>query len=54
MEPQYMMIGQAAGFAAKMAIENKTSIQEINTKQLSDKLKSLGAVFEWKKPETIR
>lgn len=54
MEPQYMMIGQAAGIAAKMAIENKTSIQEINTKQLSDKLKSLGAVFEWKKPETTK
>ncbi|MBP6821073.1 MAG: FAD-dependent oxidoreductase [Acidobacteria bacterium] len=49
MEPQYMMIGQAAGIAAKMAIENKTSIQEINTKQLGDKLRSLGAVFEWKK-----
>jgi hypothetical protein len=54
MEPQYMMIGQAAGIAAKMAIENKTSIQEVNTKQLSDKLKSLGAVFEWKKPETSK
>ncbi|MFN7930997.1 MAG: FAD-dependent oxidoreductase [Blastocatellia bacterium] len=51
MEPQYMMIGQAAGIAAKMALEKNSSVQEINPKQLSDKLKSLGAVFEWKKPE---
>jgi FAD dependent oxidoreductase len=52
MEPQYMMIGQAAGIAAKMAIENKTAVQTIDIKQLSKKLKNLGAVFEWKKPET--
>ncbi len=52
MEPQYMLIGQAAGIAAKMAIENKVAVQAINTQQLSAKLKSLGAVFEWKKPET--
>jgi FAD dependent oxidoreductase len=51
MEPQYMMIGQAAGVAAKMALENNVAAQEINTKQLSDKLKSQGAVFEWKKPD---
>jgi FAD dependent oxidoreductase len=50
MEPQYMMIGQAAGIAAKLAIDNKASVQEVNARQLGDKLKSLGAVFEWKKP----
>ena len=49
MEPQYMMIGQAAGLAAKLAIANNVAVQAINTQQLSDKLKSLGAVFEWKK-----
>jgi FAD dependent oxidoreductase len=52
MEPQYMMIGQAAGLAAKLAITNNIAVQAINTKQLSDKLKHLGAVFEWVKPET--
>ena len=52
MEPQYMMIGQAAGMAAKMAIAKNVAVQQINTQQLSEKLKSLGAVFEWKKPET--
>jgi hypothetical protein len=50
MEPQYMMIGQAAGIAARMALEKNSAVQDINTQQLSDKLKSLGAVFERKKP----
>ncbi len=54
MEPQYMMIGQAAGVAAKLAIETRTAIQDINTHQLIDKLKRLGAVFEWKQPENTR
>ena len=48
MEPQYMIIGQAAGVAAKMAIEKKIAVQEVETKTLSDKLRALGAVFEWK------
>jgi hypothetical protein len=51
MEPQYMMIGQAAGVAAKMALEKNVAVQEINPKQLSDNLKGQGAVFEWKKPD---
>ncbi|MFN0121096.1 MAG: FAD-dependent oxidoreductase, partial [Blastocatellia bacterium] len=50
MEPQYMMIGQAAGIAAKMAIAGKTAVQDINARQLTDRLQSLGGVFEWKKP----
>ncbi|HEV2665456.1 MAG TPA: FAD-dependent oxidoreductase, partial [Blastocatellia bacterium] len=50
MEPQYMIIGQAAGVAAKMAIEKKIAVQEVETKTLSDKLRTLGAVFEWKTP----
>lgn len=54
MEPQYMMIGQAAGIAAKMAIAEKVAVQAINSRHLSDKLKSLGAVFEWKKPEAAK
>jgi hypothetical protein len=52
MEPQYMMLGQAAGIAAKMAITNNVAVQAINAQRLSEKLQSLGAVFEWKKPET--
>ena len=47
MEPQYMIIGQAAGVAAKMAIEGKKAVQEIDTGALSARLKKQGAVFEY-------
>jgi hypothetical protein len=50
MEPQYMIIGQAAGVAAKMAIEKKSAVQDLDTTALKSKLLSLGAVMEWKKP----
>jgi hypothetical protein len=52
MEPQYMMIGQAAGVAAKMAIEGGKAIQDIDPAALSAKLRNQGAVFEWVKPNT--
>jgi hypothetical protein len=47
MEPQYMIIGQAAGVAAKMAIEGKSTVQEIDGNALSNKLKEQGALFEY-------
>jgi hypothetical protein len=50
MEPQYMIIGQAAGVAAKMAIESGKAVQEIDTAALTAKLRGQGAVFEWVKP----
>jgi hypothetical protein len=50
MEPQYMIIGQAAGVAAKMAIEGKKAVQEIDAAALSDRLRELGAVFTWNPP----
>jgi hypothetical protein len=50
MEPQYMMIGQAAGVAAKMAIEGGKAVQDIDSAALSAKLRKQGAVFEWVKP----
>lgn len=40
MEPQYMIMGQAAGVAAVLAIKENTSVQNINIQQLEDKLKS--------------
>jgi hypothetical protein len=50
MEPVYMIIGQAAGVAARMAIANGTAVQDIDTRQLTQKLRSQGAVMEWTPP----
>ena len=47
MEPQYMILGQAAGVAAKMAIDAKTSVQTIGTAALTEKLRSQGAIMEY-------
>jgi hypothetical protein len=49
MEPQYMMIGQAAGGAAKMAIEKKIVVHEVDTAALTARLRNQRAVMEWKK-----
>ena len=51
MEPQYMIIGHAAGLAAKMAIQNGSAVQDVNAKALSAKLWSQGAILE-SKPAT--
>jgi hypothetical protein len=48
MEPQYMIIGQAAGVAAKMALEKKIALQEVDTVALTAKLRGQQAVMEWK------
>ena len=50
MEPQYMIIGQAAGVAASMALKSGRPVQAVDTAALSAKLKSQGAVFEWVPP----
>jgi len=50
MEPVYMIMGHAAGVAAKMAIAANTPLHDIDVAALQAKLKSQGAVFEWKKP----
>ncbi len=47
MEPQYMMLGQAAGVAAKMALEGKTAVQLIDTKSLTEKLRKQGVIFDY-------
>jgi hypothetical protein len=51
MEPVYMIIGHAAGIAAKMAIDGGKAVQDIDTRALTEKLRAQGAVFEWKKPD---
>jgi hypothetical protein len=47
MEPQYMILGQAAGVAAKMAIDRKTAVQEIDSSALTRHLREQGAVMEY-------
>ena len=42
LEPQYMILGHAAGVAAKMAIERKCAVQEIDTNALTAKLRRPG------------
>jgi hypothetical protein len=47
MEPQYMIIGQAAGVAAKLAIAGGKALQDIDTAQLTGILKLQGAVMDY-------
>jgi len=47
MEPQYMILGQAAGEAAKMAIEGRRAVQEIDSAALTARLRKRGAVMEY-------
>ena len=47
MEPQYMIIGHAAGLAAQLAISGNKSVQDISVSELQQKLKAQAAVFEY-------
>ncbi len=47
MEPQYMIIGHAAGVAAQMAIAGNKPVQDIDTAALTEMLKSEGAVLTY-------
>jgi hypothetical protein len=46
MEPQYMILGHAAGIAAALAISGKVAVQDIDIGALQRRLKDEGAVFE--------
>ncbi len=48
MEPQYMIIGQAAGEAAAMALKGGVPVQDIDTKALTATLLKDGAVMEYR------
>jgi hypothetical protein len=45
MEPQYMIIGQAAGVAAALAIRNHTTIQDISIIKLQRELRNEGSIL---------
>lgn len=47
MEPQYMILGQAAGVAAKLAISSGTSVQEVPPGKLADSLRQRGTAMEY-------
>jgi hypothetical protein len=47
MEPVYMIVGQAAGVAAWMAIKEKSRLHDIDTAALTAMLRSQGAIVEW-------
>src|ERR1035441_8223954 len=48
MEPQYMILGQAAGVAAAMAIHGGLAVQDIDTAALARTLVEHGAILEYK------
>ena len=50
MEPVYMILGHAAGVAAKMAISAGKPVQDVDTGALAARLRTQGAVMEWIKP----
>jgi hypothetical protein len=45
MEPQYMIIGHAAGDAAVLAVRLHLAVQEIPIKELQKRLKKEGAIL---------
>lgn len=47
MEPQYMILGHAAGVAAKMAVDSGKPVQDVNVPELQKILKSEAAVFDY-------
>ncbi len=47
MEPQYMILGHAAGVAAALAVEHSSPVQEIPVAELQKRLRSQGAIFEY-------
>jgi hypothetical protein len=50
MEPVYMILGQAAGTGAVMAIDGKLAVQAVNYNQLRERLVRDGQRIEWPLP----
>jgi hypothetical protein len=54
LEPVYMIMGNAAGVAAVMAIDRHCAVQDVDPGLLAAKLKKQGAVMEWSNPEHLK
>ncbi len=50
LEPQYIIMGQAAGVAASMAARRDISVQDVDLKKLQEKLLQQGAILELPAP----
>ncbi|HVB28982.1 MAG TPA: FAD-dependent oxidoreductase, partial [Terriglobia bacterium] len=53
LEPVYMIMGDAAGVAATMAVDQHRAVQEVDPGSLAQELKKQGAVMEWTNPEHL-
>ena len=53
-EPVYMIMGHAAGAAAKMAVDHACPVQEVDAALLGQELKKQGAVLAWTNPNHER
>ena len=47
MEATYMVMGEAAGVAAALAVKNNKAVQDINRTELTTMLKKYGQILEW-------
>ncbi|MGH9581514.1 MAG: FAD-dependent oxidoreductase, partial [Bryobacteraceae bacterium] len=54
LEPVYMIMGEAAGLAAKMAIDQGRSVQEVETGKLARELRKKGTVMKWTNPHHLK
>ena len=47
MEPVYMVLGQSAGIAAVMAVNEKTTVQKLSYEKMKPLLEQYGQIIEW-------
>lgn len=50
MEPVFMLLGQSAAAAANLALEKKTSVQDVNVPTLQSRLIEQGQILKWTAP----
>jgi hypothetical protein len=48
MEPVFMVLGQSAATAASMAIDARTTVQDVDVDRLQTRLRQDGQILEWK------